>query len=103
MSYSDQLLEEGAEVREAQKEHSLVQELPGGTVEAGAFRGWIEQDYRYLLDCARLFAIAGAKPRDERTTTGLLNVAHSTLGPELDRHGSNYQYDATRKRERWSL
>jgi len=86
MAYSDQLLDEGAHIWEAQKEHPFVQELAEGTLDEEAFRYWIKQDYRYLLDYARLFAIAGAKARDEQTMTDLLNIAHSTLSHEMDLH-----------------
>jgi len=86
MAYSDQLLNVGAHIWEAQKEHPFVQELAKGTLDREAFRYWIKQDYRYLLDYARLFAIAGAKARDEETMTALLNIAHSTLSHEMDLH-----------------
>ena len=86
MAYSDQLLDEGAHIWEAQKEHPFVQELTEGTLDEEAFRYWIKQDYRYLLDYARLFAIAGAKARDEVTMRDLLNIAHSTLSHEMDLH-----------------
>jgi len=86
MAFSDQLLEEGADIWEAQKSHPFVQELAEGSLDEAAFRYWIKQDYRFLLDYARLFAIAGAKARDEETMTDLLNVAHSTLSHEMDLH-----------------
>ena len=86
MAFSDQLLETGAEIWEAQKEHPFVQELAAGTLEESAFRHWIEQDYRYLLDYARLFAVGGAKARDEETMTDLLEIAHVTLDHEMDLH-----------------
>ena len=86
MAFSDQLLEDGAEIWAAQKNHPFVTELAAGTLDRDAFRHWIEQDYRYLLDYARLFAIAGAKARDEQTMTDLLSIAHSTLNSEMDLH-----------------
>ncbi|MFW6435076.1 MAG: thiaminase II [Halovenus sp.] len=86
MRFSDQLLDDGADVWAAQKSHPFVTELAAGTLEKSAFRHWIEQDYRYLLDYARLFAIAGAKARDEQTMTELLSIAHSTLDHEMDLH-----------------
>lgn len=86
MAFSDRLLEEGEHIWEAQKEHPFVVELAEGRLDESAFRYWIKQDYRYLLDYARLFAIAGAKSRDERTMTDLLGIAHSTLSHEMDLH-----------------
>lgn len=86
MGFSDKLLEDGAEIWEVQKDHPFVRELAAGTLDEDAFAHWIKQDYRYLLDYARLFAIAGAKARDEETMTDLLSIAHSTLDYEMDLH-----------------
>ncbi len=86
MPFSDQLLEDAAPLWKAQKSHPFVTELAAGTLDEAAFTHWVRQDYRYLLDYARLFAIAGAKARDERTMTQLLGVAHSTLDVEMDLH-----------------
>ena len=86
MAFSDTLLEEGEHVWEAQYEHPFVRELAAGTLDEAAFRHWVEQDYRYLLDYARLFSIAGSKARDEETMTHLLGVAHEVLDHEMDLH-----------------
>jgi len=86
MSFSDHLLAAGEDVWTAQTEHPFVTELAAGTLDEAAFEHWVKQDYRYLLDYARLFAVAGAKARDEATMTDLLSVAHSTLAYEMDLH-----------------
>ncbi|ELZ03467.1 thiaminase II [Natrialba asiatica] len=86
MAFSDHLLDAGADVWSAQKAHPFVTELAAGTLEEDAFRHWVKQDYRYLLDYARLFSIAGTKARDEATMTHLLGVAHDVLEHELDLH-----------------
>jgi thiaminase (transcriptional activator TenA) len=86
MAFSDDLLEHGSHVWEAQYEHPFVVELAEGTLDDDAFEHWVKQDYRYLLDYARLFAIAGSKARDEGTMTHLLGVAHQVLDHEMDLH-----------------
>ncbi|ELY94737.1 thiaminase II [Natrialba taiwanensis] len=86
MAFSDHLLDAGADIWDAQKRHPFVTELAAGTLEEAAFRHWVKQDYRYLLDYARLFSIAGTKARDEATMTHLLGVAHNVLEHELDLH-----------------
>ncbi len=88
MSGSQQLLESGHDIWQAQKSHPFVVELAEGTLEPAAFEHWVRQDYRYLQDYARLFAIAGTKARDESTMTGLLGVAHTVLDTEMDLHRS---------------
>ncbi|NUB92968.1 thiaminase II [Haloterrigena sp. SYSU A558-1] len=86
MAFSDRLLEAGADVWAAQKDHPFVRELAAGTLDEDAFQHWVKQDYRYLLDYARVFSIAGTKARDEATMTHLLGVAHEVLDHEMDLH-----------------
>ncbi|WP_049925507.1 thiaminase II [Halopiger goleimassiliensis] len=86
MAFSDQLLEEGESIWEAQKSHPFVTELAAGTLDEAAFLHWVRQDYRYLLDYARVFSVAGTKARDEETMTHLLGVAHEILDFEMDLH-----------------
>lgn len=86
MAFSDDLLEHGSHVWEAQLDHPFVVELAEGTLDEDAFEHWVKQDYRYLLDYARLFSIAGGKARDEATMTHLLGVAHQVLDHEMELH-----------------
>ncbi|WP_265108166.1 thiaminase II [Halosolutus halophilus] len=86
MAFSDTLLEAGIDIWEAQKNHPFVRELAAGTLDEAAFEHWLKQDYRYLLDYARLFAIAGVKAHDEESMTHLLGVAHQVLDHEMDLH-----------------
>ena len=86
MAFSDELLELGEPIWAAQKDHPFVTELAAGTLEVGAFLHWVKQDYLYLLDYARTFAIAGARARDEETMTHLMGVAHTVLDYEMDLH-----------------
>ena len=88
MAFSDRLLDDGAEIWAAQKEHPFVVELADGSLDEAAFRHWVKQDYRYLLDYARVFALAGTKADDEETTRRLTATAHATLDDELDLHRS---------------
>jgi thiaminase/transcriptional activator TenA len=86
MAQSEALIKEGEDIWAAQMAHPFVTELADGTLDREAFRHWVKQDYRYLLDYARVFAIAGAKARRESMMTQLLKVAHSTLSVEMDLH-----------------
>lgn len=86
MSFSEELLAAGEHLWDAQYEHQFVTELATGDLDEGAFRHWVKQDYLYLLDYARVFAIAAAKARDEATMTRLMGIAHQTLDVEMDLH-----------------
>jgi len=86
MSFSQELLEEGRPIWEAQYDHPFVRELATGELEPDAFRHWVEQDYRYLLDYARVFSVGAAKARDEETMAHMMGVAHTILDYEMDLH-----------------
>jgi thiaminase/transcriptional activator TenA len=86
MAFSDTLLDRGEDVWAAQKSHPFVVELAEGTLDEDAFLHWVRQDYRYLLDYARVFAIAATKADDEATMTYLMDVAHTILDYEMDLH-----------------
>jgi len=88
MAFSDRLLATGDQLWEEQKAHPFVVELADETLDPAAFRHWVEQDYRYLLDYARVFALAGCKARDEETMTHAFGVAHRILSDEMDLHRS---------------
>lgn len=86
MAFSDHLLDAGSDIWDAQLAHPFVTELADGTLDRAAFRHWVEQDYRYLHDYARTFALAGAKANDPTRTARLYGVAHTVLDDELDLH-----------------
>ncbi|QAU12395.1 thiaminase II [Halorubrum sp. BOL3-1] len=88
MGFSDRLLDAGSDVWDAQKEHPFVVELADGSLDEAAFRHWVRQDYRYLLDYARVFALAGATADDEETMRRLTGTAHATLADEMELHRS---------------
>lgn len=88
MAFSDDLLDAGAEIWAAQLEHPFVTELAAGDLDPVAFRRWLEQDYRYLFDYARTYAVAGAKAREETAMATLLSGADAVLSEELDLHRS---------------
>lgn len=86
MGYSDRLLDAGEEVWEAQKNHPFVTELAAGTLDERAFRVWLEQDYRYLHDYARTFAVLGTKAHEEETMAHCFAVAGTIIDEEMDLH-----------------
>jgi thiaminase/transcriptional activator TenA len=47
---------------------------------------WLEQDYRYLHDYARTFAVLGTKAREEATMAHCFSVAGTIVDEEMDLH-----------------
>ena len=61
-------------------EHDFVRELGAGTLDRGAFRHYLQQDYLFLIHFARAFALAAYKSR----TLADLRQAHEGLKAILD-------------------
>ncbi|WP_418280773.1 thiaminase II [Halorubrum sp. DTA98] len=88
MAFSDDLLDAGSHIWTAQFDHPFVTELAAGELDPEAFRRWLEQDYRYLFDYARTYAVTGAKAREETAMATLLGGADAVLNEELELHRS---------------
>ncbi|MFD1599808.1 thiaminase II [Halobellus rarus] len=88
MGFSDHLLDVGEDLWDAQKRHPFVRELADGNLDEAAFRTWLEQDYRYLLDYARTFALLGTKATAETTMGHCFEVANAIVDEEMDLHRS---------------
>ena len=86
MCFSDHLLEAGADLWTAQKNHPFVHELAEGTLDEAVFRTWLKQDHRYLHDHVRTFAILGTKAREEATMAHCFSVAGAIDDEEMDLH-----------------
>ena len=88
MSLSEELLQEGTDIWAAQFDHPFVTELADGDLDRKVFQHWIKQDYQYLLDYARTYALAGTKARRESTVRTFLDTAATVLNEEMDLHRS---------------
>lgn len=86
MSLSEQLRASAADVWEAQHAHPFVTGIGDGTLSLDRFRFWVAQDFRYLVDYARLFALGAARAPDLATMRRLATLAQETLGTEMDLH-----------------
>jgi thiaminase/transcriptional activator TenA len=71
-----------------QLDHPTVRGIAAGTLDEGRFRAWLAQDYLFLLDYVRLFALAAARAPDAETLGRLVDLAHSTFHEELSLHRS---------------
>jgi thiaminase/transcriptional activator TenA len=71
---------------ERQLAHPTVRGIATGDLEPTRFRSWLVQDYLFLLDYVRLFALAAARAADTDTLGRLVDLAHATLHEELSLH-----------------
>jgi thiaminase/transcriptional activator TenA len=86
--FSEYLRRRAAPIWEAQHQHPFVQGIGNGTLEIDKFQYWVKQDYLYLIDYARLFALAVAKAPDLATMTKFAELVHAVLNVEMDLHRS---------------
>jgi thiaminase (transcriptional activator TenA) len=63
-----------------------VRGIANGDLEPARFRSWLVQDYLFLLDYVRLFALAAARAADTDTLGRLVDLAHATFHQELSLH-----------------
>ena len=67
MNTAEKLLAAATEIWQAYNEHPFVLGIQNGTLEKEKFRYYIIQDYLYLEDYAKTFAIGVAKAKNLKT------------------------------------
>ena len=86
MSFSRSLKEKAAKVWEDGYNHPFVQELGKGTLDKEKFKFYLLQDYLYLLQYAKVFAIGAIKADTEELMTRFTVIQHNILAGEMDLH-----------------
>lgn len=76
------------DIWQAQHDHPFVAGIGDGTLDPEKFRFWIRQDYVFLIEYARLLALATARAPDLPTMTRFAGLLHETLHDEMDLHRS---------------
>ncbi|MDR5867504.1 thiaminase II [Halomonas koreensis] len=67
-------------------EHDFVRALGAGTLEPGAFRHYLQQDYLFLVHFARAYALAAYKSQDLAELRQAFDGLKTILDVELDLH-----------------
>jgi Putative transcription activator len=86
MSFSRGLKDKAREIWEAGYEHPFVQELGQGTLDREKFRFYLLQDYLYLLEYARVFALGTVKADSEEVMASLTRSQYGILATEMGVH-----------------
>ncbi len=86
MSFCDELRNHGKEIWDGWHKHPFIKGIGDGSLERDKFIYWIKQDYLYLKDYSRVFALAGgrARPLDHMQSFGKL--MDGILNTEMDLH-----------------
>ncbi len=83
---SERLAARGRDNLARQLAHPTVRGIAAGTLAEDRFRAWLVQDYLFLLDYVRLFALAAARAPDADALGRLVDLAHATFHEELSLH-----------------
>jgi len=99
MSFAGSLKDKAKKVWEDGYNHPFVQELGKGTLDKDKFKFYLLQDYLYLLEYAKVFAIAMVKAQDEEILAKLSSIANSIFVDEMQVHKEYMQEFGITKEE----
>lgn len=86
MKLTDRLYEATKDIWMGYLKQPFVEELGNGTLSEERFRFYMVQDYRYLLQYAKVFAMGVVKTEDEGLMTRFSYMVHDTLDGEMNIH-----------------
>ena len=86
MSFSRSLKAKASKVWEEGYNHPFVQELGMGSLDKEKFKFYLLQDYHYLLQYAKVFAIAAVKSDTEELMTRFSTIQYYILSNEMNLH-----------------
>jgi thiaminase/transcriptional activator TenA len=88
MAISDEFRRAAHAIWEASYAHPFVQGIGDGSLSEERFRHYLAQDYVYLIDFSRFFALAAAKARALGAMERFASLLDETLHFEMDLHRS---------------
>lgn len=88
MRFSDHLRITGNHIWQAQHEHPFVRGIGDGTLDSERFGIWLRQDYLFLIDYAKFFAVAVLRAPDLAAMTTFSKLLHEILHREMELHRS---------------
>ena len=86
--FTTRLRAAAADVWEAQHDHPFIRGIGDGSLDLARFRHWVRQDYRFLIEYARMLATASARAPDLAAMTKLAQLTNETLNVEMSMHRS---------------
>ncbi len=88
MAFCDELMEKSRGIWEREKEHPFVLALGAGSLDDDRFRFYLEQDYLFLIQYAKVFAQAATRSSDLDTMAYFARLCSDTLNEEMELHRS---------------
>ncbi|MFG6147108.1 thiaminase II [Halobacillus sp. B23F22_1] len=84
--FTDRLYEKAKPIWDQYLEHPFVKGIGDGSLELEKFKFFMKQDYLYLIDYCRVFALGSVKANQLKTMTMFAEMLHSTLNEEMELH-----------------
>jgi thiaminase/transcriptional activator TenA len=84
--FSNTVRSHAADIWKRELAHPFVRGLGDGTLPLDRFRFYLEQDYLFLIEYCRVFALASAKGRDLETMGLFSGLLNDTLKVEMQLH-----------------
>lgn len=85
-SFADHIRKKTDSLWQAIFEHPFVQGIGKGTLERDKYEFYLKQDYVYLIDFSRVFALASAKAQQLSDMGYFATLLNATLNVEMDLH-----------------
>lgn len=86
MTTAERLLEATKEIWDAYNDHPFVMGIGDGSLDQEKFRYYMIQDYLYLIDYTKVFAVGAAKAKDLATMGLFAGYSHGIMNGEMDIH-----------------
>lgn len=83
---SDRLFKTVEPIWNSYLQHPFVKGIADGSLDPEKFRHYLRQDYVYLIEYCKIFAIGAAKSPDLETMGLFSSLLHGTLHIEMDLH-----------------
>lgn len=86
MKFSERLFQKVTDIWEKTHEHPFVVGMGNGDLPVESFIRYMKQDYVFLVDYSKLFALGAVKAKDIDTMAAFAKLLHETLHGEMDLH-----------------
>ena len=86
MKFSQTLYEKVKDIWDQTHQHPFVVGMGTGDLPVEIFIRYMKQDYVFLIDYAKLFALGAVKAREMETMAAFAKILHETLHGEMDLH-----------------
>ena len=84
--FTERLRQKADGIWEAQHQHPFVRGIGDGTLSLERFKFWLRQDYVFLIEYARLLALAAVRSPDLETMVRFATLLKETVETEMNLH-----------------